>query len=147
MLSRELDRRGINPPVDVLPSLSRLMNAGIGGGRTREDHRAVADQLYACVARGRELRQLTAAIGEAALSQQDRRYLAFADDFEQRFVGQNGHARTLEQTLDRAWELLARFPRRPCLTARAAASVITEARPLGASAPCGLAGGRTSAAK
>ena len=110
VLSRELDRRGISPPVDVLPSLSRLMNAGIGAGRTREDHRAVADQLYACFARGRELRQLTAIIGEAALSEEDRRYLAFAEDFERGFVGQHGQARTLEQTLDRAWELLARFP-------------------------------------
>ena len=110
VLSRELDRRAISPPIDVLPSLSRLMNAGIGPGRTREDHRAVADQLYACFARGRELRQLTAIIGEAALSDEDRRYLAFAEDFEQSFVGQDGQPRTLEQTLDRAWELLARFP-------------------------------------
>jgi V/A-type H+-transporting ATPase subunit B len=86
------------------------MRAGIGPGRTREDHRAVADQLYACFARGRELRQLTAIIGEAALSDEDRRYRAFAEDFEQRFVGQSGQPRTLEQTLDRAWELLARFP-------------------------------------
>lgn len=110
VLSRELDRGAISPPIDVLPSLSRLMNAGIGPGRTREDHRAVADQLYACFARGRELRQLTAIIGEAALSDEDRRYLAFAEDFEQSFVGQDGQPRTLEQTLDRAWELLARFP-------------------------------------
>jgi V/A-type H+/Na+-transporting ATPase subunit B len=110
VLSRELDRRGISPPIDVLPSLSRLMNAGIGAGRTREDHRAVADQLYACFARGRELRQLSSIVGEAALSVEDRRFLAFAEDFEQRFVGQAGAQRTLVETLDRAWELLARFP-------------------------------------
>jgi len=110
VLSRELDRRGISPPVDVLPSLSRLMNAGIGAGRTREDHRAVADQLYACFARGGELRRLASIIGEAALSDADRRYLAFAEDFERRYVDQSGASRTIEQTLDLAWELLARFP-------------------------------------
>jgi V/A-type H+/Na+-transporting ATPase subunit B len=110
VLSRELDRRGISPPVDVLPSLSRLMNAGIGAGRTREDHRPVADQLYACFARGRELRRLASIIGEAALSDEDRRYLDFADDFERRYVDQSGTARTLEQTLELGWELLGRFP-------------------------------------
>ena len=78
VLSRELDRLGVNPPIDVLPSLSRLMNAGIGAGKTREDHRGVADQLYAALARGRDLRRLVSIIGEAALSEQDRSYLAFA---------------------------------------------------------------------
>ena len=102
MLSRDLNRRGINPPIDVLPSLSRLMNAGIGAGRTREDHPGVADQLYACFARGRELRQLSSIVGESALSVEDRRYLEFAEDFEQRFVGQSDQSRTLEQTFDRA---------------------------------------------
>jgi len=110
VLSRELSRRGISPPIDVLPSLSRLMNAGIGAGGTREDHRAVADQLYASFARGRELRQLSSIIGEAALSDEDRRPLTFADDFEQHFVHQAGATRTLEETLDLAWELLAVFP-------------------------------------
>ena len=110
VLSRDLHRRGISPPIDVLPSLSRLMNAGIGAGRTREDHSAVADQLYACFARGRELRQLCSIVGESALSEEDRRFLAFAEDFEQHFVGQSGVSRTLVETLDRAWELLARFP-------------------------------------
>ena len=76
VLSRELERRGVNPPIDVLPSLSRLMNAGIGPGKTREDHRAVADQLYAALARGRDLRRLVSIIGEAALSERDRSYLA-----------------------------------------------------------------------
>lgn len=111
VLSRELDRRGISPPIDVLPSLSRLMNAGIGEGRTRADHRGVADQISAFLGRGRELRQLVSIVGEQALSEEDRRILAFADDFERRFVSQGGDRRTVEQTLDLAWELLARFPR------------------------------------
>jgi V/A-type H+/Na+-transporting ATPase subunit B len=111
VLSRELDRRGISPPIDVLPSLSRLMNAGIGEGRTRADHRGVADQISAFLGRGRELRQLVSIVGEQALSDEDRRILAFADDFERHFVGQGGERRTVEQTLDLAWELLARFPR------------------------------------
>ena len=110
VLSRELDRRGINPPIDVLPSLSRLMNAGIGSGKTREDHRGVADQLYAFLARGRELRRLVSIVGEQALSEDDRRTLAFAEDFERRFVGHGTQRRSIEQTLDLAWELLARFP-------------------------------------
>ena len=106
VLSRELDRRGVNPPIDVLPSLSRLMNAGIGPGKTREDHRAVADQLYAALARGRDLRRLVSIIGEAALSDDDRSYLAFAHDFEHAFVDQGGGRRSIEETLDLAWELL-----------------------------------------
>ena len=110
VLSRELDRRGIMPPIDVLASLSRLMNAGIGEGKTRDDHRGVADQLYAFLARGRELRRLVSIVGEQALSDDDRRTLAFADDFERRFVGQGTQRRTVEQTLDLAWELLAQFP-------------------------------------
>jgi V/A-type H+-transporting ATPase subunit B len=110
VLSRELHRRGVAPPIDVLPSLSRLMNAGIGAGRTREDHRAVADQLYACYARGKDLRRMVAIIGEAALSDDERRYLEFADAFEQRFVGQGAEHRTIAQTLDLAWALMAGFP-------------------------------------
>ena len=110
VLSRELDRRGVYPPIDVLPSLSRLMNAGIGEGKTRDDHRQVADQLYACFARGKELRRLVSIIGEQALSEDDRRYLAFADDFEDEFVGQGSNARTIEETLETAWRLLDRFP-------------------------------------
>jgi V/A-type H+-transporting ATPase subunit B len=111
VLSRELDRRGIFPPVDVLPSLSRLMNAGIGENRTRGDHREVADQLYACYARGRRVRDLASIIGTAALGTGDRRYLSFADDFEQRFIGQGGLRRSIAESLDLARELLARFPR------------------------------------
>ena len=108
VLSRELHRRKVSPPIDVLPSLSRLMNAGIGGGKTRADHRQVADQLYAFYARGRELRRLVAIIGEASLSPDDRSFLVFADDFEQRFIGQQGR-RSVEQTLHAGWEQLAPF--------------------------------------
>jgi V/A-type H+-transporting ATPase subunit B len=108
VLSRELHRRGIYPPVDVLPSLSRLMNAGIGEGRTRADHRPLADQLYALYAQGRDLRQLVAIVGEASLSERDRRLLEFARTFEERYVGQFGR-RSLTETLDLAWELLSVF--------------------------------------
>jgi V/A-type H+-transporting ATPase subunit B len=109
VLSRELHRKGIEPPIDVLPSLSRLMNAGIGSGKTRADHREVADQLYAFYAAGRDLRNLVAIIGEAALSADDRRALAFADDFEERFINQGDANRSLDETLDLAWDLLAPF--------------------------------------
>ena len=109
VLSRELHRRGIDPPVDVLPSLSRLMNAGIGQGKTRDDHRQVADQLYAFYAEGRDLKRLVAIIGEASLGEGDRRYLDFAEEFEKRFVGQQ-ERRSVEETLDLAWDLLAMFP-------------------------------------
>jgi V/A-type H+/Na+-transporting ATPase subunit B len=110
VLSRDLQRRGIYPPVDVLPSLSRLMNSGIGPSRTREDHRSVADQLYALYAQGRDLRRLMAIIGEAALSADDRRILAFAKSFEERFIGQGMTDREITETLDLAWELLEPMP-------------------------------------
>ena len=110
VLSRDLDRRGIAPPIDVLPSLSRLMNAGIGAGKTRADHRVVADQLYAFFGRARELRRLVAIVGEAALSEGDRRLLRFAEAFERGFVHQGGHRRTIDDTLDLAWTLLGNFP-------------------------------------
>jgi V/A-type H+-transporting ATPase subunit B len=109
VLSRELHRKGVEPPIDVLPSLSRLMNAGIGVDKTRSDHRQVADQLYAFYAEGRDLRQLVAIIGEAALSENDQRALAFADDFEKRFIHQGTTSRSIEETLDLAWDLLAPF--------------------------------------
>ena len=80
VLSRELDRRGIAPPIDVLPSLSRLMNAGIGAGNTRGDHRGVADQISAFLGRGQELRRLISIVGDQALSDDDRRVLAFVDE-------------------------------------------------------------------
>jgi V/A-type H+-transporting ATPase subunit B len=110
VLSRELHRRGITPPIDVLPSLSRLMNAGIGEANTRADHRGVADQLSAFLGRGHELRRLVSIVGEQALSDDDRGILAFADEIERRFIGQGDERRSIEQTLDLAWQLLARFP-------------------------------------
>lgn len=109
VLSRELNRKGVYPPVDVLPSLSRLMNGAIGADKTRIDHRALADQLYAFYAQGRDLRQLVAIVGEASLGDYDRRMLGFAETFEQRFVRQQG-GRTMEETLDLAWGLLEGFP-------------------------------------
>lgn len=110
VLSRDLHRRGIYPPIDVLPSLSRLMNAGIGPDRTRGDHRAVADQLYALYAEGRDLRRLVAIIGETGLSPRDQRRLAFANRFETEFVHQPGGARSIQESLDLAWRLMADLP-------------------------------------
>ncbi|KPK02752.1 MAG: ATP synthase subunit B [Anaerolineae bacterium SG8_19] len=110
VLSRDLHRKGVYPPIDVLPSLSRLMNAGIGADKTRSDHRSIADQLYALYAEGRDLRRLVAIIGEAALSTDDRRVLDFAKLFEARFVGQGMVDREVNATLDFAWELLSEVP-------------------------------------
>ena len=110
-LSRELHRKGIYPPVDVMPSLSRLKDEGIGKGKTREDHSGVLNQLYAAYARGKEARELSIILGEAALSEEDKVYFKFADDFEQRFVGQDeDEDRTVEETLDLGWELLSMLP-------------------------------------
>lgn len=111
VLSRDLHRKNIYPPVDVLPCLSRLMNLGIGKDRTREDHRGVADQLYAAYATGRDLRSLAAVVGEEALSATDKLYLKFADVFEERFIKQGpNEERSIEQTLELGWELLSMFP-------------------------------------
>jgi len=110
VLNRDLHRKGIYPPIDVLPSLSRLMNAGIGEDKTRPDHRAVADQLYALYAHGRDLRRLVAIIGEAALSPDDRRVLAFSRRFEEKFVHQGMEDRDVNMTIDLAWELLSAVP-------------------------------------
>jgi V/A-type H+-transporting ATPase subunit B len=111
VLSRELHRKGIYPPVDVLPSLSRLMNEGIGEGRTRADHLGVSDQCYSGYAEGRDVRSLVAVVGEEALSERDRLNLKFADIFEERFVTQGvDENRTIEQTLNLGWELLSTLP-------------------------------------
>ena len=111
VLSRDLHRKNISPPVDPLPSLSRLMNLGIGKERTREDHRGVADQLYAGYANGRDLRSLSAVVGEESLTEVDRKYLKFADAFEKRFIMQGSNEdRSIEQTLDLGWELLSTLP-------------------------------------
>lgn len=100
VLSRELDRAGVAPPIDVLPSLSRLMNAGVGAGRTREDHRGLADQLYTCYARGREVRRLMSVVGESGLPQEDRQFLEFAAAFERRYLDQGDTRRSLSETLE-----------------------------------------------
>ena len=111
VLSRELQRESIYPPVNVLPSLSRLMNQGIGEGRTREDHRGVADQLYSAYAHGKDLRSLSSIVGEEALGADDRKYLKFANDFERRFVNQGkSEDRTIEETLDLGWDILSMLP-------------------------------------
>jgi V/A-type H+-transporting ATPase subunit B len=108
VLSRELHAKGIYPPIDVLPSLSRLMKEGIGEGLTRDDHVQWNDQMYAAYAEGVDLRGLVAIVGEEALSERDRRFLRFADEFERRFVQQGRYEdRSIEETLDLGWELLA----------------------------------------
>lgn len=110
VLSRQLHRIGVYPPIDILPSLSRLMNNGIGEGKTREDHRRLADQLYACYAEGRDLRKLVAIVGEEALTETDRLYLKFADEFERKLIGQGMTNRNIEETLNFGWQLLGYFP-------------------------------------
>ena len=106
-VSRELERTGIYPPIDVLESLSRLMNQGIGQGRTREDHRGLADQLYASYAQGKDMRALSAIVGEEALSESDRKFLKVADRFEKMFVRQGASEdRSIEQTLNIGWEVI-----------------------------------------
>lgn len=111
VVSRELHRKGIYPPIDILPSLSRLMNQGIGANKTREEHKAVSDQCYAAYAEGRDLRGLVAIVGKEALSERDRKFLEFADAFEERFVRQGREEdRSIEESLDLGWELLAMLP-------------------------------------
>jgi V/A-type H+-transporting ATPase subunit B len=111
VLSRDLNRLNIQPPVDVLTSLSRLMNQGIGSGRTREDHRNLADQLYAVYAQGKDARGLAAIVGEEALSDTDRKFLKIANNFERKFVNQGvNENRSIEQTLDIGWDLISDLP-------------------------------------
>jgi V/A-type H+-transporting ATPase subunit B len=110
VLNRSLDQKGIYPPIDVLPSLSRLMNAAIGTGHTREDHRNLADQIYAFYAEGRDLEKLVTIIGEGSLSEQDRRVLEFAKRFEKEYIGQGHSNRTIQETLDLGWDLLSGMP-------------------------------------
>jgi V/A-type H+-transporting ATPase subunit B len=109
VLSRELHQRGIFPPVDVLPSLSRLMQRGIGEGRTRGDHRRIANALYAHYAKGRDLRRLAAIVGREGMSAADAGVLDFAEAFEQEIVHQGGERRVVTDTLDRSLALLGRF--------------------------------------
>jgi len=112
MLSRELHRKGIYPPIDVLPSLSRLKDKGIGEGKTREDHADVLNQLFACYASGKEARELALILGEAALSDIDKIYMEFAEKYEDEFVRQGEHeSRSIADTLDIGWDLLRMVPK------------------------------------
>jgi len=112
ILSRELYRKGIQPPIDVLPSLSRLKDKGIGEGKTRADHSNVMNQLFSAYARGKDAKELMVILGEAALSETDRIYANFADEFEKKYVSQGYQSdRSIEETMDIGWELLNILPR------------------------------------
>ena len=112
ILGRELHRRGIYPPIDVLPSLSRLKEKGIGEGKTREDHSDLSNQLFSAYARGKEAKELAVILGEAALTDEDKLFASFSDQFEDRFVRQGEfEGRTIEETLDLGWEILKIMPR------------------------------------
>ena len=112
ILSRDLYKKGINPPVDVLPSLSRLKDKGIGRGKTREDHADTMNQLFAAYAHGKESKELSAILGEAALSDTDKLYAKFAEEFEKYYINQGFDTdRTIEETLDLGWKILKILPR------------------------------------
>lgn len=112
ILSRELYKKGVQPPIDVLPSLSRLKNKGIGKGKTREDHADTMNQLFSAYARGKEAKELSAILGDAALTPVDRQYAEFAEQFEAKYVSQgNNTDRSIEETLRIGWELLTILPR------------------------------------
>ena len=112
VLSRDIHRKGIYPPVDVLPSLSRLMSGGIGDDKTRDDHSGVSDQLYSAYAEGRNLRDLVAVVGEDALTERDQSFLAFAQAFEDEFITQaKDEDRSIVETLDLGWKLLTILPK------------------------------------
>ncbi|MDR0952271.1 MAG: V-type ATP synthase subunit B [Oscillospiraceae bacterium] len=111
ILSRELHRRGISPPVDVLPSLSRLKDKGVGKGKTREDHSDTMNQLFAAYARGKDAKELMTILGEAALTDLDKLYAKFADEFDKRYINQSNEIdRSIEETLTIGWELLSLLP-------------------------------------
>ena len=112
ILSRDLYKKGLNPPVDVLPSLSRLKDKGIGKNKTREDHADTMNQLFAAYARGKEAKELSAILGESALSDVDKLYAKFAEAFEKEYVNQGFETdRTIEQTLDLGWKLMKILPK------------------------------------
>ncbi|MBN1778423.1 MAG: V-type ATP synthase subunit B [Clostridiales bacterium] len=112
ILSRELHRKGISPPIDVLPSLSRLKDKGIGDGKTREDHASTMNQLFAAYSRGKDAKELAVILGDAALTDVDKKYAAFAEEFEKKYVSQGYQTnRTIEETLNLGWGLLAMLPR------------------------------------
>ncbi|MEG2174650.1 MAG: V-type ATP synthase subunit B [Oscillospiraceae bacterium] len=111
IISRELYRKGLTPPIDVLPSLSRLKDKGVGVGKTREDHADTMNQLFAAYARGKDAKELMTILGEAALSEVDKLYAKFSDEFEKRYVSQGYETnRTIEETLNIGWELLSILP-------------------------------------
>lgn len=111
ILSRDLYKKGINPPIDVLPSLSRLKDKGIGKGKTREDHADTLNQLFAAYARGKESKELSAILGEAALSDSDKLFAKFAEEFEKQYLGQGFETdRSIEETLDLGWKLMRILP-------------------------------------
>ncbi len=113
IFSRSLERKGVSPPIDVLPSLSRLKDKGIGKNKTREDHADLYNQLYAAYSRGKEAAELSVILGEAALSDMDKLYLEFSDRFESEYISQGEYEnRTVEQTLDLGWNLLSLLPKR-----------------------------------
>ena len=112
ILSRELYKKGMNPPIDVLPSLSRLKDKGIGKGKTRKDHADTMNQLFSAYARGKDAKELGAILGEAALSEVDKLYAKFAEEFEKQYINQGFNAnRSIEETLDIGWKLLRILPR------------------------------------
>lgn len=112
ILSRDLYRKGIEPPIDVLPSLSRLKDKGIGKGKTREDHANTMNQLFAAYARGKDAKELMVILGEAALTDVDKLYAKFADEFEEKYVNQGYRTnRSIQETLDLGWDLLRILPR------------------------------------
>ena len=112
ILSRDLDKKGIQPPINVLPSLSRLKDKGIGKGKTREDHADTMNQLFAAYSRGKDAKELMAILGESALSDVDLIYAKFADEFEKKYVSQGFRTdRTIEQTLETGWSLLSMLPK------------------------------------
>lgn len=112
VLARDLTKKGFSPPVDILPSLSRLKDKGIGKGKTRHDHSCVLNQLFACYATGKDAKELAQILGESALSSIDKLYAKFADEFERRFINQGFYTnRTFTDTLDLGWELLRILPR------------------------------------
>ena len=111
IISRELYRKGLTPPIDVLPSLSRLKDKGVGVGKTREDHANTMNQLFSAYARGKDAKELMTILGEAALTEVDKLYAKFADEFEKRYVSQGYTTnRTIFETLDLGWELLSILP-------------------------------------
>ncbi len=112
ILSRELYNQGYQPPIDVLPSLSRLKDKGTGEGKTREDHAATMNQMFSAYAQGKEAKELSAVLGEAALSETDRKFVEFTNKFEKEYVNQGNYTnRTIQETLDLAWDLLKVLPR------------------------------------